>query len=274
MSNKLPADYHMHSHNSGDSVTPMEEMIKSSIEKGLSEICFTEHMDMDFPIFDEVPKDTFTLDTDSYRNEFLTYREKYKDQINIKFGVEIGMQTQVADENTAYSKKYDFDFIIASMHLVDKMDPYYPYLWENADEMAVMDRYFNLTIENLRRFDNFDVLGHLDYIVRYTPSKGQNYSYARYKEAIDEILNIIVKNKKGIEINTKSLYIAGSHPNPHEDILRRYKELGGEILTFGSDAHKPDGVGGAFTKALEIAKSIGFMRYYTFEGRIPTSHEL
>ena len=117
------ADYHMHTHNSGDSDAPMEDMIKSAINKGLKEICFTEHQDEDYPTCYDLPEFPFILDVDSYRDEFLHYKELYADKIKMHFGVEIGMQTHVADKNLDFVKKGGFDFVIASIHLVDKKDP-------------------------------------------------------------------------------------------------------------------------------------------------------
>ena len=103
------ADYHMHSSNSGDSKAPMESMIQSAIDKGLKEICFTEHMDMDFPRLPELPPDPFLLDVEAYKKEFLINKEKYSDKITLKFGIEIGMQPQIVAENTALAAKHDFD---------------------------------------------------------------------------------------------------------------------------------------------------------------------
>ncbi|SFB75991.1 histidinol-phosphatase HisJ family protein [Butyrivibrio sp. YAB3001] len=271
MTTKLPADYHLHTHHSGDSSAPMKDMIESAISHGLGEICFTEHMDMDFPVFKDVPKDTFTLIVPPYHDEVSFYQNEYKDKINIKYGVELGLQPQIKDINRKFINDNDFDFVIGSIHLVDKKDPYYyPDYWEKENEDQVIARYFELTIECLQDFDDFDVLGHLDYIVRYTPSKGANYSYDKYKELIDEILRIIIKKGKGLDFNSKALFYGGS-PNPNPDILRRYKELGGEIITFGSDAHVPEGIAGAFDKMRDIALSCGFDHYYTYEKKTPSA---
>ena len=274
MSQKLPADYHLHTHNSGDSTAPMKGMIESAIDKCLSEICFTEHMDLDFPVMKEVAPDTFTLDIDSYREELFRFKEEYKNKIIIKYGIELGLQTQIIDQNKSLIKSHDFDFVIGSIHLVDKKDPFYPYLWDGQEEEAVVKRYFELALENVKHFNDYDVLGHLDYIVRYLPSKRPFNSYEKYKEIIDEILRIVVRDDKGLDFNSKSLFYGGTEPNPSIDILKRYKEIGGRIITFGSDAHKPDGIAGSFDKAIEIAKGCGFTEYYTFNKRVPTSHKL
>lgn len=270
----LPADYHMHSHNSGDSEAPMKDMIESAIDKGLSEICFTEHMDLDFPVTKEVPEGLFTLDIPAYKKELFSYKKEYEGKITIKYGIELGLQTQIVSENTAVIWDNDFDFVIGSLHLLDRKDPFYPEAWEGLEEKEVIRHYFEETLRNIQAFSDFDVLGHLDYIVRYAPSGASYYSYSLYKEIIDEILVTLVKKDKGLDLNTKALFKGSSEPNPPADVLKRFHELGGRIISFGADAHTPDGVAGSFDKACEIALSCGFTEYYTFDKRVPSAHRL
>ena len=272
---KNMADYHMHSHNSGDSKAPMGAMIEASIAKGLKEICFTEHMDMDYPPTPDLPEDPFVLDISSYKNELYKYKEKYQDKITVKCGIEIGMQTQIVGENTAVVKENDFDFVIASIHLVDRKDPFYPDFWKADKAENIYRRFFEQTLENIKLFKDFDVLGHLDYIARYAPKDVTPYSYDMYKEQIDEILVYLIENGKGLDVNSKVLgYSDALEPNPCPAALKRYHELGGRIITFGSDAHKPEAVGCGFEKIRMIALDAGFSEYYTFDKRVPTAHPL
>ena len=270
-----PADYHMHTHNSGDSQAPMESMILSAIEKGLSEICFTEHLDINYPLLPDLPPDPFLLDVDAYHKEFLHYQDKFKDKITLKFGVEIGMQDDCYEENLRVVKENNFDFVIASVHLVDKKDPFYKDFWEMDTIPNIFDRFFDITLENLKKFTDYDVLGHLDYIARYVPEGDNTYSYERFREKIDAIFEHLIKNDKGLDVNSKVLgYSDSLLPNPCPAALKRYKEMGGKIITFGSDAHKPEAVGCKFEKIVDIAKDCGFTEYYTFKKRVPTAHKL
>ena len=275
MSNNLPADYHMHSHNSGDSKAPMEAMIKSALDKGLKEICFTEHNDLDYPEFPDLVPGTFDLDIPSYKEELFKFRDKYKDQITIKYGIEIGMQPQVAKDNMKIVSENDFDFVIASVHLVDKKDPFYGDFWGWDKIENIFKRFFDITLENLKLFTDYDVLGHLDYIARYVPNGDTTYSYERFKDQIDEILAHLAKNGKGLDFNSKVLgYSDTLLPNPCPEALKRFRELGGEIITFGSDAHRPETIGCEFAKMRQLALDCGFTHYYTFDHRKPTAHEL
>ena len=271
----ITADYHIHSHHSGDSTAPMEEMIKSALEKGLAEICFTEHLDLDYPDCPDLEPGAFDLDVKTYTNDLTSLSDKYKEKIAIKFGIEIGMQTQISHENLEFSKCDDFDFIIASQHIVDHRDPFYPGFWDPDTVENIMKRYFDLTLENIKLFSNFDVLGHLDYISRYVPKGDTTYSYERFKDKIDAILIWLVENGKGLDVNSKVLgHDDTLPPNPSPEILRRYHELGGRLITFGSDAHRPEKIACGFMRIREIALECGYTQYYTFDHRTPIAHTL
>ena len=271
----ITADYHMHSNHSADSSANMEDMVVSAIEKGLSEICFTEHNDMDYPIYPDIDKDFFTLDISSYKEELFSLKEKYKDKIEISFGIEVGMQNHISKENLEIIKAHDFDFVIASQHLVNRRDPFFPDFWEPDTVENIFKRFFDETLENIKLFPDFDVLGHLDYIARYVPEGDTTYSYERFADRIDKVLVWLIENGKGLDVNSKVLYSNDNlPPNPHPEVLKRYKELGGSIITFGSDAHSPGKVAGSFDKLEKVVKDAGFTQYYTYKDREPIPHKL
>ncbi len=270
------SDYHLHTHHSGDSEAPMEDMIERAVGLGLREICFTEHQDLDYPEIPGLPKDKFTLITDPYREELFSLKKKYQDKINIGFGVELGLQLgDTIRKNREYMAQYEFDFVIGSIHLMDNQDFYYPEVWEGSTIDEMYRRCFELTLENITLFGDFDVLGHLDYITRYSPDKGASYDPEKFVDIIDEILKRLIEDGKGLDINSKVLFTnPGGNPNPHPFILRRFKELGGQIITFGSDAHVPEGIAAGFDITGRMALEAGFTEYYTFDRRTPIPHKL
>ena len=272
----IKSDYHVHSNNSTDSKEPMENMIKKGIELGLDTICFTEHHDIDFPKLPERENEEapFLLNTDSYLYELLGLRSKYADKINVLFGVEIGVQPHLRRELAVYAKSYDFDFIIASTHLVNRMDPYYPSFYEGKTDEEAYREYFKEVLDDLKVFNNFDVFGHLDYVVRYGKSKDTEYSYEKYKDCIDPILEKILEREKGIELNTGAIRNGLKELNPCMDILKKYREMGGEIITIGSDAHETVYLADGFDRAAEVLKECGFKYYTTFEKRVAEYHKL
>lgn len=161
-------------------------------------------------------------------------REKYQDQIELLFGIELGLQPHLAETHRNYLNEWPFDFVIGSSHVVHGKDPYYPAFYEGKEEAQAYREYFESILENLAVFDEMDVYGHIDYVVRYGPNKNQYYSYEAYRELLDEILKTLIRKNIGLELNTAGYKYGLGHPNPTEAVLKRYAELGGEILTIGS----------------------------------------
>ena len=261
-------DYHTHSYFSGDCDTPTEQMIEKAISLGMTHLCFTEHLDLDYPHRQGETLD-FNLDTDKYRNEFLSLKEKYQKQLTLLCGVELGLQKHILSDLHNYTQRHPFDFIIASSHLCNGGDPYYPDFFDNRKEEDVYEEYFVSILENVKAFSDYDVYGHLDYIVRYGPNKDARYSYEKYRDIFDSILKNIIENGKGIELNTGGIKYGLKDLHPATSILKRYKELGGEILTIGSDAHTPENLLHHFLRAKDVLEECGFKYYTIFQARRP-----
>lgn len=266
MKSPIIADFHSHSSFSSDSDTPMEQMIQAAVDKGLKYLCFTEHMDKDFPVTNGLD---FLLDTPAYLKEFLQMKEKYKKQIHLLFGVELGLQPHLKDWMNAYISEFPFDFIIGSSHLCNGRDPYYPEFFQGRSEDEAYLEYFESILTNLDAYSDFDIYGHIDYVVRYGPNKNQFYTYQKYREILDAILEKIIDLNLGIELNTGGFKYGLGHPNPCEEVLIRYRQLGGELITIGSDGHRPQELAYDFDKAAQVMKDCGFTHYAIYEKRTP-----
>ena len=258
-------DVHMHTHHSGDSEAPMEAMIQAAIAKGLQGICFTDHLDYDYLPDPEL----FLLDGDAYYKEYCDIQKRYEGILPIRFGVEVGLQPHIVASNNAFVCRYPFDFVIGSSHVAHGVDPYYPEYYEGRSEHAAYLEYFEAELENAQSAADYDVYGHLDYVVRYGPNQNRDYSYQKYADIIDEILRALIAKGRGLEVNTAGLTNGLGHPNPTEDILKRYRELGGEILTTGADAHVPENVGSHFEVLHDMLTACGFSYYTVFKQRKP-----
>lgn len=263
-------DTHMHSAFSGDSDAPQDAMINAAIKKWLDGICFTDHLDMDYPDGLEL----FLLDLPAYTASVLAQKEHYRDRIPVRLGLELGLQPQLSEVYTDILAQYPFDFVIGSSHVVHGMDPYYAEFYEGRNEEECYREYFESIAENIRAFDGFDVYGHIDYVVRYGPNRNNDYSYTKYADVIDEILKLLIEKGKGIEINTGGFKYGLGHPNPTEEIIARYRELGGEIITVGADAHAPAHIAYDFGKVPSILKKAGFRYFTVFKERKPEFLEL
>ena len=145
----ITADFHLHTSFSGDSDTPMEEMILRGIGLGLNEMCFTEHNDFDYPVSPSEPEGFFELNPDAFLCEFLKLRDKYTSRIHLRFDAEIGLQPHLAQRNSAFAKAHDYDFIIGSSHLCHGKDPYYPSFYENRSQEDAYREYFESILANL-----------------------------------------------------------------------------------------------------------------------------
>ncbi len=266
------ADYHLHTEHSGDSTAPMETQILAGLERGLKYMCFTDHYDCDFP-YDNVPDvapGTFELDCDSYRADFLSLRDKYAGRIELHYGIELGLQPHLGNRLHTYLAEHpDFDFVIGSTHLCGGMDPYYPSFLTSLTEKEALRLFFRDTLANIRAFSDFDTLGHLDYVSRYLPHSDQFYSYGAFADQIDPILRELITRGIALEVNTSPLTKGLRYFNPLPEILVRYRELGGELITIGSDAHVPERIAGRFEETAQILRSIGFTHYAVYNERKP-----
>ena len=274
---RIHSDYHVHTRWSGDSKAPMAAQVEAAVRAGLTELCFTDHLDMDFPYHNvpDISFGCFELDIESEYREYLALKERYLDRIRLFFGIELGLMPGLAPKLDAYVEMHpEFDFIIGSTHVVHGMDPYYPNFYEGRTEEAAYREYFETILQNVREFSRFQVCGHLDYIVRYGPNQDREYSYEKYRDLIDPILETLVKNGNGLEINTAGLKKGCRDCNPCRDILKRYRSLGGEIITIGSDAHVPENIAGGFEFARQALLESGFSYYATFEAKKPVMHRL
>lgn len=257
----ITADFHVHSAFSSDSEELTEVQVNAAIDMGLNMLCITEHMDMDYPTGE------FLLDTAAYKKELFRLKEKYADRIEILYGVELGLMDYLAPRLYEYTKDENFDFIIGSSHLVDKIDPYYPGYFDKLGDKEGIRRYLQSILDNISAFDDFDVYGHLDYVVRYSNEK--TYRPSDYSDLTEEILKKLIAMGKGIELNTAGLKYGLGWAHPHPELLRRYRELGGEIITVGSDGHKAEHIAYDFKAAAEILKAAGFEYYTVFKARKP-----
>ncbi len=257
----ITADLHTHTSFSTDSGESLLNAAASAEKKGLKTLCVTEHMDFDYP------GGEFVLDTRAYKEELMRVRELFEGRVEILFGVELGLADYLAPRLSEYLSGWDFDFVIGSAHLVDGEDPYYPEYFDGYGDKNGLLRYFECELADLCAFKEFDVFGHLDYAVRY--SKSKTYAPKDFVEVTDEILRELVKGGRGIELNTAGLKNGLGFAHPHADILKRYRELGGRIITVGSDAHRAEDIAYSFEDAREILINAGFEYYAVFRKRKP-----
>ena len=265
----IQCDYHMHTEFSTDSEATVKSMLDASVERGLRSVCITDHLDLDYPEDEELGPDPFQLNLRQYFEMLTQIREEYREKLDVRIGVELGLQPHLGKIYGKLVKEYPFDFVIGSLHLIHGMDPYYGKIFEGKTDREVYREAFRETLTCLECVSSFDVLGHLDYVVRYGRNKAREYTYREFSDEIDAILKKVISEGKGLEMNMGGVKYGLGFANPHPDVLKRYRELGGEIVTVGADAHRPEHVAYDFEEAAEILKSCGFHYYTEFKERRP-----
>ncbi len=256
-------DYHLHTLHSDDSMAPINTIIDAAIDLGLSGVAITDHYDPDYP----TPEFPFTLDFPVYHSDLLETAEQYRGKIQIAKGIEIGIQHgETMEKCRDAATSWDYDFILGSFHCAHGKDLCVDY-FDHISVHQAYAKFYGYMYDCLLLYKDFDVLSHFNIIDRYTKTIP---SYAPYMEQIEAILKLLIDNNKGIEINTSSFrYGMGDVTTPSAGILRLYRDLGGMILTLGSDAHNAGNVGFKLDWARDFAKSVGFDTIATFENRIP-----
>ncbi len=261
LTNSRIRDYHIHTSFSIDSDAEMAAVCETAIARGLSEIAFTDHVDFG-------PDDSCGYFRPvEYLEEIEHCRALHAGRLTIRAGVEMGEPHIFAQEAAAVLDVGDFDFVLGSVHYADGMQAAWHATFFEQPLCQAYESYFRQVVR-LAAEGEFDVLGHLDLVKRDARSFGKVYDGPEpYADMIRTALRSIVERGKGIEINTSPLRRRQAETCPTLQVLRWYRELGGEILTLGSDAHRPEDVASDFDVALEMAKAVGFTRLATFDQR-------
>lgn len=259
-------DFHMHSRVSFDGHDTGEALAKAALEKGLKEICFTDHLD-----YDPLGKmGILAFDTELYNAE---YDHLEIPGLIIRRGMEFGMDRKNVAQFEKDLQRRPFDFVLGSIHFVDDLDVYFDEFWAGKTVFQAERRCLEETLACVQLHENFDVLAHLTYISKtHAHPAPRPVSYSDHRELIDEILRQLALRGKGLELNTSGVDRCGGYL-PTADFFRRFKELGGEIVTIGSDAHRCNRVGQYTFEACEILKDI-FGYVCTFAERKPVFHKL
>ena len=274
-------DYHVHTEYSDDSFYPMEKVVKDAITLGIKELCFTDHVD--YGILSDnkegvkyeltpLGKPKLNVNYPKYFEEITLLQERYEGKIVIKKGLEFGVQTHTIKQYQELFKKYSLDFVILSIHQIGNKEFWNQIYQEGKSQKEYNDAYYQELYDVITLFSDYSVLGHLDLIKRY--DKFGEYPFENNKEIITKILQHVIKEGKGIEINTSSHRYGVSDLTPSKDILKLYHELGGTVITLGSDSHSEEHLGAYIKETMAILREIGFKHHCTFENMRPSFHPL
>ena len=306
-------DVHLHSDFSTDSSEKMETTAEKAVQLGLKGLCFTDHMDLYFPLqCSKKSGGDFTFELKEYFENLENIKQKYSGKLEILYGLEIGLRNEsdlkekCLDGYRKMAEEYPFDFIIGSTHCLEDIDPYWEEYWYGRTAEEGLDRYFEAIAHNCTYYDSFDSLGHLDYLVRYVSQEAtvksaekkgllelvsgkdeesdpavQKRLYGRkiynpsdFTEYIEDILKSVIDKGVALEVNTAGIKYGLGFAHPRKEILKMYKDMGGELITIGSDAHMAEHLAYGFDGTCDLLKDLGFKYYFVYKGRKPEGYLL
>ena len=264
-------DNHNHSQFSFDGQrTSVEASARAALSAGLGGICFSDHCDHYVPpmkaSFEDLKPEYF--DVAEQQEEIERVQDLLGEGVKILKGIEIGMYEECHEQIRNVLSSNSFDQVLASVHYIQQTDPYYGGYYEGKDWKQAYGGYLETIYKEMTWLGDFDIMGHYDYIVRYAPYPVTSIRYRDFSDIFDEMFRYLIYEGKALEINTKSYEgHRGRIVELDHNVLLRYREMGGEIISLGSDSHEPTRVGAGFTFHAELLKSLGFRWTAHYEQR-------
>lgn len=256
----------MHTTFSPDAENTPEEMVLASADAKIDEICFTDHFECNGN--SSIPEG-FTPWPEFQLDKYYAAISSLKDSpICVKVGIELGQVTQNKPLAEKVLASYPWDFVLGSLHNLSNQYDFYYIGLQGVDMRPLMRDYFEQLYE-LAVYNRFSVLSHLYYPVKYIYRQGRAFDLHKYKAEIADILRIVIQNGKGIEINTSALHCPFKDTVPRLEDIKLYRQLGGEIITVGSDAHSMDAVDNGLDVAYAYLREAGFKAVSTFKKQKP-----
>ncbi len=261
------ADCHLHTHHSPDSEAAFDDIARAACAAGLSAVTVTDHVEMGAFI-----REGYVLSHPASLAETAEAAERWRGRLTILRGVELG---EPLENLTEAEKLLDapLDFVPASLHNLPGIDDFYFLNYGEWDIPRLLDQYFAQLL-GMVHWGRFDSLAHLTYPFRYLPPRWREEGYGRWQECIDTVLSTLAEKGLALEINVSGLRQEIGRTLPDLPIIRRFRELGGEWVTVGSDAHRPEDVGRHIQDGLALAAEAGFRYYAVYENRTPQAHSL
>lgn len=255
-------DYHTHTNFSFDGAensTP-DTLCQAAIANGVTDLAITDHFECNWRTEAAYPP----FDADRHYEKIMAAKAKYKDRLNLTYGIEIGQYNQVPEEADALLKAHDYDFVIGSIHNVrGAVDFYY---WDfasifNSMQHSYVGHMFERYVEELGEivdtFDKVDTIAHLTYIYRYCALSGNHYDFMRHADAAEALFKKMIVKNIALEVNVSTLWKGLGFALPDKDFLSLYRDCGGRLITVGTDSHSPEHIGECVEDGFKLLKSVG-----------------
>lgn len=260
-------DTHTHSNYSHDGVPPLETLVKEAISRGLKYLAVTDHCDKDcvaLPGFGWVRQ----IDLESRKREMTALKAKYAGEIYLADALEYGYAPEADALYLEVQDAYPTDYVINSVHIVEGVDVYFREFFDARTKKQAYTAYLDAVRASVDAPYGYDAIGHLGYIARCATYPDKRLLYGDFTDLIDDILKAVIQKGKSLEVNTAS---KGTKCDLFHDttILKRYRQLGGELVTLGSDAHDPSRLCADFKEAAAALVSAGFRYAFVYAQHKP-----
>lgn len=256
----LYIDYHVHSDNSFDCKIPMDEMCCRAVARGISELAFTDHfnnhlLDIDLGYYDP---ERYFADLERCRAQFPT--------LTIRAGIEVGEPHRWGSKILPILQRYPYDLVLGSLHWVGNQNVFNPDYFRGQGPQKAYGDYF-AELNRMVRHGGFDILAHVDLPKRAGFNVYGSYDIGAYEEAVRDLWQSCIESQIAVEINTKGVRCRVAQLHPTTAALKWYVEMGGQLLTLGSDAHHSNNVGEHFDQAIQSAHEAGLTHVCRFQCR-------
>ena len=258
-------DLHVHSQFSFDSDAPIDAIQQAASIRGVSVVALTDHCDMTAG-----PEGIqYYIAHEEARLQAFRAAPQTADLPELLYGVEIGNAIDMPEETNVFLSQRKFDFVLGAIHFLPNGEDIYKLPYPDAESVDRMFLQYFSSLKSLVALGNFDALAHLDYPLRVLRGKLMKCSILIYRDYVDSLLRELVRKDIALEVNTRGTYDWQGRVGPEDWALRRYRELGGRLVTIGSDAHKEKDVGEGFLRAVESLRRTGFQEYAIYRSRVP-----
>jgi len=252
-------DQHIHSEFSPDSDSSLEDIVKHAISLDKAAVVTTDHFEYDCKYF----KQDVLIDMDRYHNQIQLLSQKYP--IDIRKGIEVGYRKDYKLEINRYLMNHSFDVVLLSAHNDGVLD-FSESLYHAYPLHYVLRHYFEHVRDAVDQMNNYDIVTHLDYVVRYSKHIITEDDYLACSDVISDIIQLMIEKNKVLELNTTGLYRQGwIHPHPF--ILKLYVTMGGTLVSLGSDAHQISKIEQGFNEALQLLQTVNIREIVQFKNR-------
>ena len=261
-------DMHTHSDNSFDGHHSCVLLCEGALDNGGRGIAITDHCDIDAKDYD------FRAFSINQYVQSYTAKKAFEGKLLVMQGIELGQGIYEKEKSLDILNAFNYDFVLGAIHNLKDTPDFYYLDYSKNDVNDLLKCYFEAVLE-LVEWDMTDSLAHLTYPLRYICGRDNiEVDLSKYCEIIDAIFETLIKNEKSLELNVSGLYSEIGDTLPTEALIKRYYDLGGRLITVGSDSHYYDKVCVGIEKGYDILKRCGFREFTIYKNREPMQIEL